>query len=279
MGIDKFLTGELDIGRLSFDELRIDNLSIEKVKKLIYMLPAESLEMLLSLVKVDDRKGIRSLQGSILRRLKEEKERRNKRNILLKEENKLLARGYRLIGGLDEAGRGPLAGPVVAACVVFNSGTYIEGVDDSKKLSPENRDKLFDIIMQKADAVGIGRLTPEEIDRINIMNATRLAMEQAVSLCYPNIDYLLVDAMEAQFPVPYTSLIKGDARSHSIAAASIVAKVTRDREMVKWHKKYPEYGFDGHKGYGTVSHIEVIRKIGLCPIHRRTFTQRIRGEM
>ena len=158
--------------------------------------------------------------------------------------------GYHNIGGLDEAGRGPLAGPVVAACVVFSPGTYIDGIDDSKKLSPAKRDKLFDIIMNEAKAVGIGRVDAQEIDQVNILEATRLAMEQAVLKCYPNIEFLLIDAMDLRLPVPSTSLVKGDSRSHSIAAASIIAKVTRDREMLKWHQKYPQYGFDDHKAMG-----------------------------
>ena len=121
--------------------------------------------------------------------------------------------------------------------------------------------------MKKAKTVGIGRVDPVEIDRINILEATRTAMEHAVSQCYPDIDFLLVDAMDGNFSVPYIPLIKGDSRSHSIAAASIVAKVIRDREMDEWHKKYPQYGFNKHKGYGTGSHIDVIRQIGPCPIH------------
>ena len=183
--------------------------------------------------------------------------------------------GYHNIGGLDEAGRGPLAGPVVAACVVFSPGTYIDGIDDSKKLSPAKRDKLFDIIMDKAKAVGIGRVESQEIDKMNIFKATRLAMEQAVLQCGSHIEFLLIDAMDLQLPVPYTSLVKGDSRSHSIAAASIIAKVTRDREMLNWHQKYPQYGFADHKGYGTSRHIEAIQKYGLCPIHRRSFTYKI----
>ncbi len=253
----------------------ISELSIVEVKDLIRQSSLEELQGLLDLVKLDDRKGIRALQSTILRRFKEEEERINKKRILLEQENRLWAMGYRWVGGVDEAGRGPLAGPVVAACVVFSPSTYIDGIDDSKKLSPASRDRLFNIIMDKAEAVGIGCIDAQEIDRVNILEATRLAMELAVSKCYPNVDFLLIDAMDGQFPVPYTSMVKGDARSHSIAAASIIAKVTRDREMLKWHERYPQYGFDSHKGYGTSSHIESIKKNGLCPIHRRTFTHKI----
>ena len=179
--------------------------------------------------------------------------------------------GHECIGGLDEAGRGPLAGPVVAACVVFEPYTYIDGVNDSKRLTPAKREEYFELIMKKAKTVGIGRVDPVEIDRINILEATRTAMEHAVSQCYPDIDFLLVDAMDGNFTVPYIPLIKGDSRSHSIAAASIVAKVIRDREMAEWHREYPQYGFNKHKGYGTGSHIDIIRQIGPCPIHRSSF--------
>ncbi|MFY9178096.1 MAG: ribonuclease HII [Caldicoprobacterales bacterium] len=255
--------------------MEIDKLTVVEVKQLVSSSSMEQLNRLLELVKQDNRKGVRNLYKTILRQIEDEKNKLKKKQVLLQEENKLWAMGYGNVGGLDEAGRGPLAGPVVAACVVFGPGTYIDGIDDSKKLSPARREKLFSIIMEKAKAVGIGRVDAWEIDRLNILAATRLAMEQAVSECYPNIDFVLVDAMDLRLPVPNTSLIKGDARSHSIAAASIIAKVTRDREMLEWHKKYPNYGFDSHKGYGTSSHIEAIREHGLCPIHRRTFTHRI----
>lgn len=255
--------------------MEINELSIVEVRKLIRESSSEELYRLLELTKLDHRKGIRALHATILRKLKEDEDRIKKKEILLREENNLWAMGYTRVGGLDEAGRGPLAGPVVAACVVFSPGVYIDGIDDSKKLSPAKREKLFDIIMNRAKVVGIGRIDHKEIDRINILEATRLAMEKAVVKCHPNIDFLLVDAMDAQFPVPYTSLIKGDAISHSIAAASIIAKVTRDREMIKWNEEYPQYGFDSHKGYGTSSHIEAIKGNGLCPIHRRSFTRNI----
>lgn len=255
--------------------MSIDKLTIVEVKELIHNSSTGELNRLLELVKQDRRKGVRNLYGTILRRIEDEQKRIKKKEMLLKEESKLWAMGYHNIGGLDEAGRGPLAGPVVAACVVFSPGTYIDGIDDSKKLSPAKRDKLFDIIMNEAKAVGIGRVDAQEIDQVNILEATRLAMEQAVLKCYPNIEFLLIDAMDLRLPVPSTSLVKGDSRSHSIAAASIIAKVTRDREMLKWHQKYPQYGFDDHKGYGTSSHIEAIQKYGLCPIHRSSFTYKI----
>lgn len=256
-------------------DLDIKRLSIHEIKELVQFSTLEDLRVLLELIKLDDRKGVRTLQRVILKRFEDEEARLKRRKVLLEEERKLWAMGYEFVGGLDEAGRGPLAGPVVAACVVFEPDTYIDGVNDSKRLTPAKREKYFEMIMEKARIVGIGRVDPKEIDSINILEATRTAMEHAVSQCYPDIDFLLVDAMDGNFSVPYIPLIKGDSRSHSIAAASIVAKVIRDREMDEWHKKYPQYGFNKHKGYGTGSHIDVIRQIGPCPIHRRTFIHKL----
>lgn len=189
--------------------------------------------------------------------------------------------GYELVGGVDEVGRGPLAGPVVAACVILPKGALIEGivgsgtVRDSKRLSPLRRQQLYDIIMSTAVAVGIGRVEPEEIDRINILNAVRKAMEQAVLTCNPRPDCLLIDALVLKnCSIPQFSLVKGDVRSQAIAAASIIAKVTRDREMMRWAEVYPQYGFEKHKGYGTKEHIENIKRFGLSPIHRRTFCEK-----
>lgn len=256
----------------------IEKLNISQARDKIREKPLDELPEILKLIEEDDRKGIKALKGTILRRIRAEKDRIKKKDTLLYEERKLWRVGYKGIGGMDEVGRGPLAGPVVAACVVFEPGTYIDGVDDSKKLSPSKRDRLFHIIMKKAQVVGIGRVDSREIDVINIFNATKKAMDQALSQCISGIDFLLVDAMDSQFSVPYRSLVKGDQRSHSIAAASIVAKVTRDREMIKKHKEYPDYGFDKHKGYGTQVHIDSIKELGLCPIHRRTFTHRFVSE-
>lgn len=195
------------------------------------------------------------------------------------EELKYWDMGYEMIGGVDEAGRGPLAGPVVAACVILPRGLCIheivdskKGIKDSKKLSPTRREKLYHFIMSQAVAVGVGRVGPHRIDKINILNATHEAMEQAINNCIQQPDCLLIDAIELKScSIPQFSMIKGDIRSQSIAAASIIAKVTRDHEMIKWSLKYPEYGFKSHKGYGTSMHIENIRNFGLSPIHRKTF--------
>ncbi len=201
---------------------------------------------------------------------------------VLFEDIKFWDMGYMLVGGVDEVGRGPLAGPVVAACVILPKGALIEGIvdssfaiRDSKRLSPLRRERLYDVIISRAIAVGIGRVEPEEIDRINILNAARKAMKQAVLACNPSPNCLLIDALELEgFSIPQFPLIKGDIRSQAIAAASIIAKVTRDREMVKWAEIYPQYGFEKHKGYGTKQHIESIKRFGLSPIHRRTFCEK-----
>ena len=181
-------------------------------------------------------------------------------------------RGYAFPAGIDEAGRGPLAGPVVAAAVVFPRYGRIDGLNDSKKLTARRRDQLFDVIYEKAVSVGIGIVDPLEIDRLNILQAALLAMEIAVDNLCPAADYLLVDGT---FPIksllPQNVVKQGDGRCRSIAAASIVAKVTRDRMMGVYDREYPEFGFGRHKGYGTQAHCAAIRLYGCCPIHRKSF--------
>lgn len=252
----------------------IENLTIKQIREKIAQSSVEELKNLLIAVKLDSRKGVVGLESTIQNKLEEQYKKMQKKNSLLEQERILWSIGYQMVAGVDEAGRGPLAGPVIAACVIFPRDVYIEGVDDSKKLSPAKRAKLFDEIMDKAVAVGIGRVGPEEIDKMDILNATREAMRQAVLNCSQMADILLTDAVEIDLDVPCIPMIKGDQKSHSIAAASIIAKVTRDREMCRWHEKYPVYGFDKHKGYGTAAHIEAIRKWGLCSIHRRSFAKK-----
>lgn len=180
--------------------------------------------------------------------------------------------GFTCVAGIDEAGRGPLAGPVTAAAVVLPVGLSITGVDDSKKLTPDKREKLFEIIMTQAISVGVGIISPAEIDRINILQATRCAMLSAVQQLSPPPDYLLIDGISTiNSSIPQKTIKKGDSLSLSIAAASIIAKVTRDRIMVEMESKYPGYGFSGHKGYGSAAHMDAIRRLGPSPIHRLTF--------
>ena len=191
-------------------------------------------------------------------------------------ENECINSGYNLVCGVDEAGRGPLAGPVFAASVILPVNTVIEGVNDSKKISEKKRETLFEIIKQKAVAYSIAYSTEEEIDEINILNATFLAMSRAVYGLKPKPDIALIDGNKApELNIPTRCIIKGDAKSQSIAAASILAKVSRDRLMKEMSIKYPEYQFEKHKGYGTALHRELIKKYGYCPIHRKTFLKKI----
>ena len=190
----------------------------------------------------------------------------------LKFEKTAYSNGFTYVAGIDEAGRGPLAGPVMAAAVILPAGLLITGVDDSKKLNPDKREKLFEIIMAQALSVGVGFMTPADIDRINILQATRRAMLAAVQQLSPQPDYLLIDGISTiDSAVPQKTIIKGDSLSLSIAAASIIAKVTRDRLMIEMDSKYPGYGFAGHKGYGSAAHLDAIRRLGPSPIHRLTF--------
>ena len=192
-------------------------------------------------------------------------------------EKKCYENGYKYIAGRDEAGRGPLAGPVVAAAVILPKDCLIEGVNDSKKVSEKKREKLYDVIIQNAVAWGVGIMDNNVIDEINILNATRKAMHTAIEELQVKPDYILIDAEKKVDTngIPYLPIIKGDALSISIAAASIIAKVTRDRMMREYDKIFPMYGFEKHKGYGTKAHVEAIRENGLCMIHRKSFCTKI----
>jgi ribonuclease HII len=187
------------------------------------------------------------------------------------EEQACLA-GYHLIAGVDEAGRGPLAGPVVAAAVILRPDRPIEGVNDSKKLTARKREQLYELIMENALAVGIGSCSPELIDQINILQATRKAMLDAVNQLDTQPDYILIDGITPiATSIRQQTIKQGDSRSASIAAASIIAKVTRDRIMADYDKEFPQFGFAGHKGYGSASHLAALRTYGPSPIHRKTF--------
>ncbi len=191
---------------------------------------------------------------------------------MLSYEKKAMQKGYSFIAGVDEAGRGPLAGPVVAAAVILPKGVLIEGINDSKKLSEAKRESLFDTIKEKALAYGVGIVDEKCIDEINILNATKKAMADAINQLNPTPDCILLDAVQLDnITVKQVPIIKGDSLSLNIAAASILAKVTRDRLLKEYDSQYPEYGFSIHKGYGTPSHILAIKKFGLCPIHRLSF--------
>lgn len=195
-------------------------------------------------------------------------------------EEKAIEAGYKIICGIDEAGRGPLAGPVHAAAVILPFGLEIDGLNDSKKISEKKREQLFDVICEKAIAYSIGIATEQEIDEINILNATFLAMHRAVAGLSIKPDYALIDGN--QYPkIPFVmeeTVVKGDAKSMSIAAASILAKVSRDRFMLSQAEKYPQYQFEKHKGYGTKIHYEMLKEYGPSQIHRMTFLKKFYGE-
>ncbi len=187
-------------------------------------------------------------------------------------ENSVLADGYSIVCGTDEAGRGPLAGDVFAAAVILPPGLVIDGLDDSKKLSPKKREKLFDVIISEALSYGIASASAAEIDDINILNAALLAMRRAVEMLDPKPDFILIDgSVNRGFDIPARAIVKGDSLSPSIAAASVLAKVSRDRKCLEYDKEYPEYGFARHKGYPTADHYEAIKKYGILPIHRKSF--------
>ncbi len=186
---------------------------------------------------------------------------------------------YHAICGVDEAGRGPLCGPVVAAAVILPMNASLLGLDDSKKLSEKKREALFDVITEKATAFSVGMASPEEIDELNILNATMLAMRRAILSLSPNADFALIDGnMARNIPIPCKTVVKGDAISCSIAAASILAKVTRDRICIELDARYPEYSIAKHKGYPTKEHREAVLKYGPSPIHRHTFLKFIHEE-
>ncbi len=194
----------------------------------------------------------------------------------LKYENEVYAKGYSAVCGVDEAGRGPLAGPVCSAAVILLRNTVIDGVNDSKKLSEKKRDALFDVIKSKAISYCVAYASVEEIESMNILNATMLAMQRAVAGLDVKADYAMIDGNKVpDLNIDCESIVKGDAKSMSIACASILAKVSRDRLLYEYAEKYPEYHFEKHKGYGTALHREMLQKYGPCPIHRISFLGKI----
>ena len=199
-------------------------------------------------------------------------------NALKEIENKMHKDGINYICGIDEAGRGPLAGPVVVAAVIMPEDSMIEGVNDSKKVSEKKRELLYEQIINEAIAYAVGIIDQKEIDEINILNATKKGLTTAVKGLSVRPERIIVDALDKidTDGIPYTSIIKGDAKCYSIAAASIIAKVTRDRIMREWSEIYPQYEFEKHKGYGTAAHIKAIREYGLTPLHRRSFVKNIK---
>lgn len=194
-------------------------------------------------------------------------------NLLKEEENKLYENNINYICGIDEAGRGPLAGPVVVGAVILPKDSFIEGVNDSKKISEKKRERIYESIIEEAIAYSVGIVEQKTIDEINILNATKLGVKRALEGLTTKPDVIMVDALNNMdtLGIPYISVIKGDAKNYCISAASIIAKVTRDRIMREWDEIYPIYGFAKHKGYGTAEHIRILKENGPCILHRRSF--------
>lgn len=246
------------------------NESIQDIKKALKEITSPSDERI-TLWKSDQRSGVKQALSQW------EKQRiRTENELKLYEEMKQFEKaayrkGHRLIAGIDEVGRGPLAGPVVAAAVILPDNCTLLGVNDSKKLSTKKRDELYNQIQDQAISIGLGVVSQKIIDEVNIYQATKIAMGKALEDLSFVPDYLLIDAMKLEVNIPQESIIKGDARSISIAAASIIAKVTRDRLMEDYAKRYPGYGFENNAGYGTREHLLGLEKFGICPIHRKTF--------
>ncbi|MCE7794623.1 ribonuclease HII [Salipaludibacillus sp. CUR1] len=220
----------------------------------------------------DERKGVKGLIARWEKQQVEREKLESHYTEMSSFEKEAWNKGYLRIAGIDEVGRGPLAGPVIASCVVLPSDCRLLGLTDSKKLTKTKREYFYDEIMRKAEAVGVGIVSAQEIDELNIYQASKQAMIRAVKqISEDSPDYLLIDAMELPLDIAQKSLIKGDSRSVSIAASSIIAKVTRDRYMDKLHKQYPMYQFDKHAGYGTRAHLEAIEEHGILEEHRRSF--------
>lgn len=221
--------------------------------------------------KSDSRKGVQQLVEKWLKKYEQEKIQQQQFYGMLCYERIAHEQGFHLIAGIDEVGRGPLAGPVVAAAVILKEECYIPGLTDSKKLSAAMREKYYELIKENAQAIGVGIVPPKVIDKINIYEATKLAMKNAIEELSVQPNYLLLDAMKLDLPISQESIIKGDAKSVSIAASSVIAKVTRDRMMLDIATKYPEYGFDQHMGYETKFHLEALKTYGVTEHHRKSF--------
>lgn len=244
--------------------------SIQEIKEEFAHAEGKEKKILVERYRDDSRKGVQTLLQRVHR--EEEKLRLERERLEQMKQFEKKYASYEAICGVDEAGRGPLAGPVVAGAVILPKDCSILYLNDSKQVSASRRELLFEEIQEKAISYGVGIISQERIDEINILQATYEAMEAAIAQLSPEPDLLLVDAVTIpRVPMKQVGIVKGDARSISIAAASILAKVTRDRIMQEYDKLYPEYGFAGHKGYGSQAHIEAIREYGPCPIHRKTF--------
>ncbi|MEH7177196.1 ribonuclease HII [Neobacillus vireti] len=244
--------------------------TISEIEQQLINIKNESDPFFLS-IQQDERKGVQHLIHKWRKRMEHERQLQEKFIKMNTYENKWRARGYECIAGVDEVGRGPLAGPVMAAAVILPKDFFLAGIDDSKKLSEAKRIEYAEIIKREAIAVSVAEIDSKEIDTINIYEATKKAMKAAIVSLSSQPDFLLIDAMKLETPYAFESIIKGDAKSVSIAAASIVAKVARDNLMMEISKDFPEYGFQHNMGYGTREHIQAIQKYGITPYHRKSF--------
>lgn len=249
----------------------LENQSIEQIKLWLES-QTEIPESMLKKLKRDSRTGVKKIAETYLKRHTRNLAEAQRMARLWNYERSLAEQGFQMIAGVDEAGRGPLAGPVVAGACILPLGIEIRGLNDSKQLTAEQREALFHVIREKAVACGVGIVDVDYIDTYNILQATYEAMRRAIAALDREPDHLVNDAVRIpKVAIPQLSIIKGDANSHSIAAASILAKVTRDELMKEYGNIYPEYGFAKHMGYYTDEHIEALQKYGPCPIHRRSF--------
>ena len=253
--------------------------SINEIKEILSRCSIDALPARMQEWEGDSRKGVQNVLTSFRKKYERHLQELARLEEILTYERGCWAAGYAFVAGIDEVGRGPLAGPVVAAAVILPQECKIEGVNDSKKLSAKKREELYDVILEKAVAYGIGIVSNERIDEINILQATYEAMREALSQLSPHAEYILADAVTIpRISTPQRGIVKGDAKSMSIGAASIVAKVYRDRLMETYDAAYPGYGFAANKGYGSAEHIAAIQRLGLTPIHRRSFVKNLRPQ-
>ncbi|OHR64844.1 ribonuclease HII [Bacillus sp. HMSC76G11] len=245
--------------------------STDQIRQKLIQVQHSDDPFLLECIK-DERKSVQALVNKWMRKFEQKKKDMQMFEDMMTFERQARDKGYKYICGIDEVGRGPLAGPVVAAAVILPEEFYLPGLTDSKKLSAEKRDLFYETILSEAVAYGVGIISPAQIDELNIYQATKAAMLKAVDELAVSPEYMLIDAMEIALPIPQESLIKGDARSVSIAAASVVAKVTRDRIMKKLAETFPQYGFDQNMGYGTKLHLEALNRDGITDYHRKSFS-------
>lgn len=252
-------------------------MAFKEIEKYMDSLDNEGKFSCIDILGQDSRKNVKKLSEKLKKQQEKSKSEIERLKTLWQLEGKCFNFGFELIAGLDEAGRGPLAGPVVASAVILPKYELIEGINDSKKLSEKKRDELYSKIQDIAIDIGVGIVDNTLIDDINIFNATKLAMKRAIDSMKIKPDFMLIDALEiADINIKQKSIIKGDSKSISIAAASIIAKVTRDNMVKKYDQEYPGYNFSGHKGYGTKEHYEAIKKYGITPIHRKSFLKNMK---